>query len=114
MGVDLFAGTAVSDLEAAIIWYARLLGIEPAFRPNGDEAVFEIAPERHLFLEHRPEDAGHARHLIFVDDLAEHVNAAASRGLTPSAEQSVGEGVRKVTYADPDGNLFEFGGTTAA
>lgn len=112
MSVDLFAGTAVSDLEVAVRWYTQLLGVPPAFRPNDDEAVFALAPERHLFLEARPADAGHARHLMFVDDLAKRISSAAGRGLTPSDEQSVGDGVRRASYTDPDGNLFEFGGAS--
>jgi catechol 2,3-dioxygenase-like lactoylglutathione lyase family enzyme len=113
MSVDLFAGTAVSDLEVAVQWYTQLLGVPPAFRPNDDEAVFELAPNRHLFLESRPADAGHARHLVFVDDLAERISSAAGRGLAPSGDQPVGNGVRKVSYTDPDGNLFEFGGAVS-
>lgn len=112
MSVDLFAGTAVSDLEVAVRWYTQLLGVPPAFRPNDDEAVFELAPQRHLFLEARPTGAGHARHLMFVDDLAKRISSAAGRGLTPSDERSVGDGVRKASYTDPDGNLFEFGGVS--
>jgi catechol 2,3-dioxygenase-like lactoylglutathione lyase family enzyme len=112
MSVDLFAGTAVSDLEVAVRWYTQLLGASPVFRPNDAEAVFELAPERHLFLEARPVAAGHARHLIFVDDLDSRISSAAARGLAPSDEQSVGDGVRKISYTDPDGNLFEFGGAS--
>ncbi len=110
MSADLFAGTAVSDLARAVAWYSSLFGNEPAFRPNDDEAVWELAEDRHLFIERRPEHAGHARHLLFVDDLAERVEAARTRGVSPVSEDNPTEGVRKVAYRDPDGNQFEFGG----
>jgi catechol 2,3-dioxygenase-like lactoylglutathione lyase family enzyme len=34
MAVDLFAGIPVTDYQAALAWYQRLLGSEPAFFPN--------------------------------------------------------------------------------
>ena len=110
MTADLFAGTAVSDLPRAIDWYTQLLGGAPAFRPNDQEAVWELASERHLFLELRPDDAGHTRHLLFVDDLADRVAAAGLRGLHPISDDTLAEGVRKVSFVDPDGNEFGFGG----
>jgi catechol 2,3-dioxygenase-like lactoylglutathione lyase family enzyme len=57
---DLFAGTAVSDLPRAVAWYSQVFGSPPAFRPNEKEAVWELAGERHLFVEFRPDAA--ARH----------------------------------------------------
>ena len=107
---DLFAGTAVSDLPRAVAWYSLLLGSAPAFRPNEAEAVWELASERHLFLELRPDHAGHARHLFFVDDLADRVAAVGLRGIDPVSDDIVAEGVRKVAYRDPDDNEFAFGG----
>jgi catechol 2,3-dioxygenase-like lactoylglutathione lyase family enzyme len=110
MTADLFAGTAVSDLPRAVAWYSQLFGTAPAFRPNEDEAVWELAGERHLFLEVRPDHAGHARHLLFVDDLSGRVAAAVERGLTAASDDTLAGGVRKVAFLDPDGNEFGFGG----
>jgi catechol 2,3-dioxygenase-like lactoylglutathione lyase family enzyme len=111
--VDLFAGIAVSDLARAEDWYARLLGAEPAFRPNDTEAVWEVAEHRYLYIELLPEHAGHALHTLFVDDLDAWVAQMAARVLEPAQRETYDNGVRKITYRDPDGNEIGFGGGPA-
>jgi len=108
--VELFAGISVSDYERALAWYGRLLGAEPSFRPNEVEAVWEIAEHRHIYVELRREHAGHALTTLFVDDLDERVTGIAERGLQPAQQETYANGVRKVTYRDPDGNEIGFGG----
>ena len=110
MTVDLFAGLAVSDYQRALTWYARLLGSEPAFFPNATEAVWELAEHRYLYIEELPEHAGHALHTVFVDGLDERVEGISARGIEPASRETYGNGVRKVTYRDPDGNEIGFGG----
>ena len=110
MAVDLFAGIPVSDYTAALTWYEKLLGSPPAFVPNDVEAVWELAEHRYVFVELRPEHAGHALHTIFLDDLDAHVTAAAGRGVEPAKRETYSNGVRKTTYVDPDGNEIGFGG----
>jgi catechol 2,3-dioxygenase-like lactoylglutathione lyase family enzyme len=110
MAVDLFAGIPVNDYPAALAWYGRLFGSPPAFFPNDREAVWEIAEHRFVFIELRPEHAGHARHLIFVDDFEAVVSRLSDQGLEPTNRETYENGVRKATYHDPDGNQFEFGG----
>ncbi|SIR78906.1 VOC family protein [Micromonospora avicenniae] len=111
MAVDLFAGIPVSDYGAALTWYERLLGTPPAFLPNDTEAVWELAEHRFVYIERLPEHAGHAMHTIFVDDLDTRVAAAAERGLEPARQETYENGVRKITYVDPDGNEIGFGGS---
>ena len=108
---DLFAGIAVRDLATAVEWYQRLFGSPPSFLPNDVEAVWTLAEHRHVFIEERPEHAGHARHLIFVDDLDGLVAQIGERGLSPDHQETVAGGVRKVSYRDPSGNEVGFGGT---
>src|ERR687897_488686 len=60
MALDLFAGIAVSDYEAARPWYERLLGSEPSFTPHATEAVWELAEHRYLYIDEDPERAGRA------------------------------------------------------
>jgi catechol 2,3-dioxygenase-like lactoylglutathione lyase family enzyme len=110
MTIDLFAGIPVNDYTAALAWYERLLGSPPAFLPNDIEAVWELAEHRYLFIEHRPEHAGHAMHTVFVDDFDARVAQIADRGLEPSERETYANGVRKATYRDPDGNEIGFGG----
>ena len=110
MTVDLFAGLPVSDYERAVAWYERLLGAEPAFLPNDVEAVWEIAENRYLYIDVRPEHAGHAMQTLVVDDLDARVQEMSDRGIEPAERETYANGVRKVTYRDPDGNEIGFGG----
>ena len=113
MTVELFAGISVSDFEQSLAWYGRLLGSEPTFLPNGVEAVWEVAENRYLYIELRPAHAGHALHTLFVDDLDARVAGMAARGIEPALRETYENGVRKVTYRDPDGNETGFGGGPA-
>jgi catechol 2,3-dioxygenase-like lactoylglutathione lyase family enzyme len=110
MAVDLFAGVAVSDYATALAWYRQLLGSDPAFFPNAVEAVWELDEQRHVYIVERPERAGHALHLIFVDDLDRQIDGISARGIAPSSRETYDNGVCKVTYKDPDGNEISFGG----
>lgn len=74
--------------------------------------MWELAEHRYVFIEERPEHAGHTTHLFFVDDLDARVAEIAERGLT-AQRQTLSNGVRKAGYRDADGNLFEFGGAPA-
>jgi uncharacterized protein YndB with AHSA1/START domain len=107
----LFAGISVADYSAAQEWYARLFGSDPSFHPNDEEAVWEVAPGRSVYLQHRPAHAGgHALITLFVDDLAARVAAIGERGIEPRLDETYGNGVRKVTYRDPEGNEIGFAG----
>src|SRR5262245_13554345 len=110
MPIDLFAGISVTDYARALTWYERLFGAPPSFVPTDGEAVWELAEHRYVFVERKPEHAGHARHLVFVDDLEAIVAQIAERGLTPAERETYASGVRKVAYRDLDGNEFGFGG----
>jgi Glyoxalase-like domain len=108
--LDLFAGIPVADYAVALEWYERLLGSEPTFFPNDREAVWELALHRYVYIVLRPEHAGHAVHLSFVDDLDALVAQIAGRGLDPAERETYSNGVRKATYRDPEGNEIGFGG----
>ena len=108
--LDLFAGIPVADYAAALQWYERLLGSPPAFFPHDTEAVWELAEHRYVYVVRQPEHAGHARHTLFVADLDALVAQIADRGLDPVERETYANGVRKITYRDPDGNEIGFGG----
>jgi catechol 2,3-dioxygenase-like lactoylglutathione lyase family enzyme len=110
MAVYLFAGIAVSDFAAALAWYERLLGAPPSSFPHDTEAVWELAEHRLVYIVQRPEHAGHAMHTVIVEDLDTLVTGIAQRGLEPAARETYPNGVRKITYVDPDGNEVGFGG----
>lgn len=113
MTIDLFAGVPVRDYASATAWYEQLLGAPPSFLPNDVEAVWELAEHRYLFIEVRPAAAGHAMHTLFVDDLDARNARMAARGLEPAERETYGNGVRKATFRDPDGNEIGFGGGPA-
>ncbi|BCJ64913.1 VOC family protein [Polymorphospora rubra] len=110
MTVDLFAGIPVSDYAASLAWYERLLGSPPTFLPNDIEAVWELAEHRYVYIEQRPDHAGHAMHTLFVDDFDTRVAEIVGRGLEPAKRETYDNGVRKTTFRDPDGNEIGFGG----
>lgn len=113
MDVDLFAGIYVSDLAAAEEWYGRLLGAQPLMRPNDVEIVWELAEHRFLYVELRPQDAGHALQTLFLADYDGFLAAAAGRGVEPATVETYDNGVRKATFRDPDGNRVGIGGAPA-
>jgi catechol 2,3-dioxygenase-like lactoylglutathione lyase family enzyme len=107
---DLFAGVPVSNFESALPWYERLLGSPPAFFPHREEAVWELAEHRYLYIVQQPDRAGRAILLLFVDNLEDVVREVARRGIEAAEREPRSNGVRKVTYRDPDGNELSFGG----
>jgi catechol 2,3-dioxygenase-like lactoylglutathione lyase family enzyme len=113
MSLDLFAGIAVSDYAAALQWYERLFGSPPAFIPDPTEAVWQLDEHRFVYIDDRPENAGHAILTVFLSDLDAFSAEAAARGLEPVDRETYANGVRKLIYRDPDGNEIGFGGGPA-
>jgi catechol 2,3-dioxygenase-like lactoylglutathione lyase family enzyme len=113
VSLHLFAGLRVRDFEAARPWYERLLG-EPAFFPHETEAVWTVAEGRSVYIVEHPDGAGHSVVTLFVDDLDARVAEIAARGLEPDERETYSNGVRKVTYRDPDGNEVGLGGEPRA
>ncbi|NEA35751.1 VOC family protein [Streptomyces sp. SID13031] len=110
MSVDLFAGLPVKDIGAASVWYERFFGMAPAFLPNDVEAVWELAEHRYIFIEESVERAGHALITVFVEDLDAVTGGITERGIEPAKRETYENGVRKITYRDPDGNEIGYGG----
>lgn len=109
MALALFAGIPVSEFESARSWYEQLLG-EISFLPHETEAVWELAENRSVFINQDPERAGNATQTVFLENLGAMVEEIRGRGLQPDRSETYANGVRKVTYRDPDGNEFGFGG----
>ena len=108
--MELFAGVAVSDLPRAISWYDRFFGEVESFVPNDTEHVWTVSEHRHVYVDRRPEHAGHAMVTLFVDDFDGFVAAASQRGIHPESRETYENGVRKAIYRDPDGNEVGVGG----
>ena len=99
MAIDLYAGISVDDRAATVTWYERLLGSRPTFFPNDTEAVWELAEHRSVFIEQRPEHAGHAMHTIIVDDFDALIAQIADRGLEPTTRETYSNGVHRPSTA---------------
>ncbi|GAA1589167.1 hypothetical protein GCM10009789_48530 [Kribbella sancticallisti] len=110
MTIDLFAGLPVREYVAAAAWYERFFGAPPAFVPHDTEAVWEVAEHRYVYILESPERAGHGLHTFFVSDLDAVVDGLSARGIEPTKRETYDNGVRKITYHDPDGNELGYGG----
>ena len=111
--MDLFAGIPVSDLARAKEWYSRLLGAEPSFLPNAEEAVWTLSEHRHVYVLLDAERAGGGLLTLFVEDYDGIVESIAERGVEPTKKETYSNGVRKATFHDADGNEIGFGGLPA-
>ena len=112
MEAALFAGVPVSDFDRAVAWFEALLGKPATFEAHDTEQVWELAENRSMYVVLRPARAGNALVTAFFlqpDDLDGFVAAAASRGIHSTTQETYENGVRKVTYHDPDGNEIGFG-----
>lgn len=109
VNLNLFAGIAVADFGASLAWYQKLLGVEPTFFPHETEAVWQLDEGRLLYIVQRPEHAGHALQTLLVEDLDAVLSGTAERGVEPAKRETYANGVRKVTYLDPDGSEIAFG-----
>ena len=105
----LFAGIAVADLDTAIEWYERLLGGPPDMTPNEIERTWKLTDESWVYVVTDAERAGNALVTVMVDDLDERLAAIEGRGIEPGEAQQINEKVRKVEFADPEGNRIAFG-----
>jgi len=110
MELELFAGIAVSDYSRAVAWYERLIGEPPTFHAHSTECVWTLADHRSIYVELRPEHAGHAMVTFFPDDLDAFVAAAGASGIAATDREDYGNGVCKIIYRDPDGNEIGVGG----
>ena len=112
--LDLFAGLPVRDFSIARPWYERLLGGPPTFLAHETEAVWEVAPNRYVYVVEVPRRAGRGRTTIFLSELGPYLALVRRRGLEPRSIERLPNGVRKATFRDPDGNELAFGGTVRA
>jgi hypothetical protein len=65
--------------------------------------MWEIAEHRSVYIKQRVDHAGHAVHTISSTTLTHLSKQIAERGLEPAERKTYSNGVRKVSYRDPDG-----------
>ncbi|HEY8770534.1 MAG TPA: VOC family protein [Thermoleophilaceae bacterium] len=111
---EVFSGIAVADIGLARAWYERLMSRPADMLPNDNEAAWQLAGHGWIYLVGDRERAGKALVTLLVDDLDAQLAGLAERGLEAGPIETLGNGVRKATIADPDGNTISFGGVPAA
>ena len=109
--VYLFASIPVTDFAIAMKWYEQFLGFPPTLIASDIEAVWDLAEYRTIYIEVRPEDAGHNKFSLFVGDLDAVVADISKRGIESLKHETYPDGVRKFIYNGPDGNEIGIGGT---
>ena len=82
-------------------------GASPRVFPQEGEAVWRVT--EHAWISVDAERAGKALLTILVDDLDEQIAQLAARGFPVGPIEVVGESVRTVATADPEGNRITFG-----
>jgi len=111
---DVFAGLLVSDREAAVRWWSAALGADPLMYPNDTEAVWQVGEHAYVYVDAALDGRapGQGEVTLFLDegtDLDERVTAMSGRGIAVSLRETYDNGVRKVTFTDPDGNRLGLG-----
>ena len=104
-GVEvLFAGVAVTDFDAAMIWYRRFFGRAPDVPVNDVEAMWQVSTGGWLYVLGGGDRAGKALVTLSVGDLDSAVAELGGRGIAVGPVETIGEAGRKATVLDPDGN----------
>jgi predicted enzyme related to lactoylglutathione lyase len=106
----IFAGTAVTDFDAALTWYERLMGRPPDMFPHDREAVWQVTDTGWIYIVTDADRAGGGLLTFMVDDLDAHVAAIEQRGIaTEGIEWVVPGSVRSAWITDPEGNRIQIG-----
>jgi catechol 2,3-dioxygenase-like lactoylglutathione lyase family enzyme len=105
----VFAGIPITDLDAAVGWYESLTGRPPDLIPNEIEAAWRFTDTGWIYVVVDPDRAGSALHTLLVDDLDAFLAGLADRGVVAARVEIIGDGVRRTTLTDPDGNRLNVG-----
>ena len=103
----LIAGVPVTDLEAGIDWYMRLLGRDPDLRV-GDEVIWDVDEHATLFIDPNALQAGAGRITFAVSGLDALLAGLSERGIENEPIETYTNGVRHVKIPDPDGTAIAF------
>lgn len=105
--LNAIASLAVSDLPAAIIWYARLLGKQAASQPMPEVAERKFERGGWLQLYQQADRAGGGSLTLAVDDIEALASHLQQVGVAHGALSSTPQ-VRTIMLTDPDGNHIAF------
>lgn len=99
-----FTGVPVTDLARGQDFFERFFGAPPDVLVAENEVMWRVADAAWLYVVVDPPRAGRALAAVSVPDLDDALAELAVRGIEPSVVEQVGEGARKATVLDPDGN----------
>jgi predicted enzyme related to lactoylglutathione lyase len=99
----LFAGVAVSDVQAVQSWYERFFGRRPDVIAHEQEVLWEAATGW-VYVVQDDARAGRSLLALLVGDLDAEVAALTERGIAVGPAEPQGGGARKAVTIDPDGN----------
>jgi catechol 2,3-dioxygenase-like lactoylglutathione lyase family enzyme len=100
----LFSGVPVRDFAAARAWYTTFFDREPDVVPHEREVMWRCAEPAWLYVVQDEPRAGNALVALMVADLDTTVAELARRGIEGGPAHPEGDGARKATFTDPDGN----------
>jgi catechol 2,3-dioxygenase-like lactoylglutathione lyase family enzyme len=103
----LIAGVPVSDLDASIDWYTRLLGRPPDMHA-GEEILWDVDEHATLFIEPNSAQAGAGRITLVAAGLDALLERLAAQRIGHEPIETYSNGVRHVKVPDPDGNAIAF------
>jgi len=105
----VFAGIAVADYDAALVWYTRFFGRSPDVIVTENESMWQVAETGWIYLVGDTNRAGKALITLLVNDMEDHVAELRERGLATSAIETVPGLYRKAVMTDPEGNMISIG-----
>src|SRR5260370_39118557 len=85
----VFAGIAVADYDAALVWYTRFFGRSPDVIVTENESMWQVAEIGWIYLVGDTNRAGKALSTRLVNDLDDQVAQLNQRGLATSASATV-------------------------
>ncbi len=104
----LFAAIPVADFADGLAWYSELFGRPADIVVKDDEVMWGFSESAWLYVVLDRRRAGNGLVTLSVGDLDAVVAGIASRGITGSPIEAVGDAGRKATYVDPEGNTVSF------
>jgi predicted enzyme related to lactoylglutathione lyase len=105
----VFASIPVSDRDASMRWYERLVGWPADLIPNDHEAAWRLTDSGWIYVITDTAHAGSALATLLVDDLDGFLADAQERGIAAGPIETIGDGVRRTHVIDPDGNRLQVG-----
>jgi predicted enzyme related to lactoylglutathione lyase len=102
--VNVMPSLQVSEFDATVEWYERLIGREPDRRPMDGCVEWQLAPTGGIQVYRNPETPVAATLIVGVDDIDAEVPALAGRGIMAEPYDVPTGQFRIAQLQDPAGN----------